>query len=171
MSARTAGNRSPARAPHPKSMWRNRFLLAVPAVLLLLVGFEVGIRLVTPDTVQVTVSVAGGGRMLATREIADALTVADLYTQINGLPSVGLSPVYHCGLPGPDPVAFGFRYTRWGLPVEVATLPDPGCAGWWISRGGLSDGHDDPNGETRAILSEVQPLACPQAWLPQCQGY
>jgi hypothetical protein len=147
-------------------------LLAGTAALLLfllLVGLEVGIRQVAPDAVQVTVSVAATGHTLASRAIADPRLASDLYARINRLPWAGPASVYHCGLSGPDPVTFAYRFTRWSLPVEVATLPV--CGGWEVIRGGLTDVRDDPNGESRVIQDEVQPLGCPQPWGPRCDGY
>lgn len=159
MTAHTAGEVPPASASHPKRIWRSRSVvrvaLAVAAVLVLLVGFEVSIRLVPPDAVLVSAS-SSSGRTLATREIADARTVSDLYAGINDLPGAGLSADYNCVEPAPNALAISFRFTRWGLPVEGATLPGDGCGSWSVTRGGIPDSRYDPNGQTRAILSEAQ---------------
>ncbi len=143
-------------------------VLVGAVVILLFVGFEVGAQVVAPDAVRVSVAAAADGHLLATRTITDARTVADLYARINRLPSAGPYPVYHCGLSGPDAVTFSLRFLRWGLPIEVAMLPV--CGGWEVSRGGIYDVRNDPDGQTRVILDEIQPLTCPQAWQPSCDG-
>jgi hypothetical protein len=144
--------------------------LAVAATAIGVAGFEVGVRLIPPDAAQVSVTAAADGHVLATREVRGAGAVADLYARINGLPSADPFPVYHCALAGPDAVTFGIRFTRWGLPVEVAVLRGNGCRAWRLSRGGIPDTRNDPQGQTRAIISEIQPLSCPPAWLPACGG-
>src|SRR5260370_34935121 len=55
-------------------------------VILLSIGFEVGIHHVPPDAVQGTVSSAESGRILASRTITDARTLADYYGRANSPP-------------------------------------------------------------------------------------
>jgi hypothetical protein len=124
-------------------------------VVLLFIGFEVGIRQVPPDTVLVNAATAIEGHTFATREITDARIVADLYTRINDLPPAGLFALYHCRPPGPNTVTYSFRFTRRGLLIEVAALPETGCSVWQDIRGGIPEAHNDPNGQTQVILSEA----------------
>ena len=90
-------------------VWRiraRRRILADAALLVLLVGFEIGIRQVSPDAVQVGIASEAQGHVFATREITDARTVADLFARINGLPAVGWLAVYRCPLSRPDAVMY-----------------------------------------------------------------
>jgi hypothetical protein len=120
------------------------------------VGSEVAIPRVPPDAVQVITSLATDGRPVATHWITDARTVADLYTRINRLPSAAWTP-FHCQLGLTGQLTVSLRFVRWGLPVEVATLPQDGC--WRVSHGGLADPflRIDPHGETPTILNEALP--------------
>jgi hypothetical protein len=77
--------RVPAR-PRRRS-WARRLILAGVALLILLTGFEIGIRQVAPDAVQVSAYTVDNGVPFATRHITDARIVADLYTRINALPT------------------------------------------------------------------------------------
>ncbi len=168
MSTQTPGEGRPAPASPPRGISNRRFFIMVlPAVVLavflavifLPFGASAVIQLVPPDAVRVSASVAVGGRTLVTHEITDAHTVADLYARLNRLPSVG--PFFECGLGGlPDPVHYTFRFTRWGVSVEDATLGGSGCPrplAWRVSYGVLWNFHTDYTGEqTQAMLAKAQ---------------
>lgn len=156
MSARPPEGVLPAQAPHGTGSRRNRVILVIAAVLIILVGFEVALRRVPPDAVQVSTAFAAQGNYVPRREITDARTVADLYARINDLPPDSLFAVDSCPQPGPDTLMYSFRFTRWGLPVEVATLVEKNCSVWSLVRGGLPEVHNDPTGQTQVILSEAQ---------------
>ncbi len=51
---------------------------------------------------------------------------------------------------------YSFRFTRWGLPIETATLVAQGCSVWAVFRGFLPEVHDDLTGQTQVILPEAQ---------------
>ncbi len=173
MAGTTAEDVPPTLAQLPRGSRAKRAGLAAALLcafaVILFAGYETAVRLVAPDAVRVRVAVAANGQTLATRTITDARTVADLYARITPLPFAGPHPVYSCPPIGPDTVTFTLTFTRWELPIEAATKP--ACGGWQVSRGGVYDVRDDPNGQTRAILDEIQPLGCPLAWRPQCDGY
>ena len=77
MSARPPAGMPPAHAPHGTGSRRNGAILVIAAVLLLLVGFEAGLRRVPPDAVQMSSAFAAQGHYVDLREITDARTVAD----------------------------------------------------------------------------------------------
>ncbi len=160
-SAHPPGVTPPAPAWPVRRIRARQLILAGAALFILLVGFEVGIRQVSPDAVQVSTATAAQGYYFATREITDAHTVADLYTRINGLPSARPFAILFppCPTPSPDTLMYSFRFTRWGLPVEVATLVEQGCSVWEFIRGGIPGARNDPTGrQTQVILDEAQPL-------------
>ncbi|HEX9413891.1 MAG TPA: hypothetical protein VF916_10350 [Ktedonobacterales bacterium] len=112
-------------------------------VLLLLVDFEVGIRHVPPDGVQVITTSAESGRTLSTQEITNARTVADFYARLNSLPldqrfvDPNTCPLRYL----PTLESYTVRFTRWGLPVVVATWDSLQCIPIWeFSSGGLPGG-------------------------------
>jgi hypothetical protein len=76
-------------------------------------------------------------------------------------------------MPGPDAVSFGIRFLRAGALVDTAIHPGDGCGQWWLSAGGVREPYAraNPPGEWQAILAEVQPLGCPQAWVQACEEY
>jgi hypothetical protein len=127
-------------------------LLGVGFVVLLLVGFEVGIRHVPPDGVQVTTTSSESGRTLSTQEITNARTVAEFYARLNSLPldqrfvDPKTCPLRYL----PTLENYTVRFTRWGLPVVVATWDSLQCIPTWeFSSGGLPGAwfpHDDRNG-------------------------
>jgi hypothetical protein len=170
MSARSAREGALTQAPSPKGTSQKQIrrywlilygkaMLSWLLVVLLLVGFEVGIRHVSPDAVQISQSSAATGHTLASREITDARNVADFYARINSLPVAPPGATFHCPLFDPKTVTqYTVRFTRWGLPVEVATLTQFGCLYWYISSGGVPGVfiHLDPDGRTQPIL-QVQP--------------
>jgi len=134
-----------------------RTLAVTLAVLLVLTGVEVGVRMLPPDAVQVRASDAVTGQTLATATVNDKGTVADLYARINSLPAVSLTSNCSPELRYPGAVTFELDFMRWGLPIEAATLLGYGC-GWEVSQGAIPSLHDDPNGHTQAILSELHTL-------------
>jgi cell division septal protein FtsQ len=85
---------SPASARPRRRSRARRLILAGVALLILLVGFEIGIRQISPDAVQASAYTVDGGNAFATHHITDARIVADLYTRINNLPSVGYDAFY-----------------------------------------------------------------------------
>ena len=136
--------------------------VGVVVIVLLFTGFEVGIRHVPPDAVQVSVSSVETGRLLGSREITDARTVADDYDQISDLPVSFEAEfgTYHCNQYDVHTLkTYTFRFTRWGLPVKVATVEN--ICGlpllWLISSGGLP-GEWSPHfdGRMQPILSQAQ---------------
>src|SRR5260370_27799908 len=86
MSARSTREGALAQAPSPKGILGKQMLLWLLVGCVLLTAFEVGIRHVPPDAVQISQSAAATGRTLASREITDARTVADFSARINSLP-------------------------------------------------------------------------------------
>ena len=194
MSAHTVADAPPAPTPRSKGDWGWRLAKAVGLVgtaLLIFLGVYIEVTYfppnpvrvsasAAPDSVQVSVSVASvnpdastDGPTLATHLITAPRIVADLFARINAFPSVGPLPM-HCPLASPDAVSFGFRFRRAGALVETAIQPGTvGCDEWWLSAGGIREPipRYDPDGERQTILSEVQPLGCPQAWVDQCDGH
>jgi hypothetical protein len=155
MSARPPGGVPLAHAPLGTGSRRTRVILGIAAVLLLLLGFEVGLRRVPPDAVEVSTAFAVQGHYFGTRAITHARTVADLYARINDLPPADVFAVNRCWPRSPETLMFSFRFTRWGLPIETATLVAQGCSVWAVFRGFLPEAHKDPTGQTQAILSEA----------------
>lgn len=196
MSSHTTSHMPPPPTPRSKGAWAGRIIqwsVIVFAVAIFLAGVYVllgpeldsinPVRVsasAAPDAVQVSVSDASlnrdaspDGPTLAIRLITDSRIVADLYARINALPSVGPLPM-HCTLPDVNAVSFGFRFLRAGMLVETAIQQGTdGCGEWWLSAGGVRESFPrwDPHGERQAIVDAVQPLGCPQAWLPKCAGY
>lgn len=159
MFARPSAGIPPA-PPRPRRRRRaRRLILAGVALLLLLaillVGFEIGIRQVSPDAVQATAYTLDGSP-LATRHITDARTVADLYTRINNLPTVWYSAVDRCPPLQSSTGYYHVDFMRWGVLIEGAALVEKGCSVWDVVRGGIPIAHNDPNGQTQVILSEAQ---------------
>jgi hypothetical protein len=130
-------------------------ILVGVALLILLAGFEIGIRQVSPDAMQVRVCNRNGCPPVATRTITDAPTVADLYSRINGLPTVSYSAVDQCPKPKSNTVYYQFDFTRLGVLIEGAALVEKGCSVWDVVRGGIDVAHNDPDGQTQVILSEA----------------
>src|SRR5260221_3123222 len=158
MSARPPGGVPLAQAPHGTGNRRNRIILGIAAVLILFVGFELGLRRVSPDAVQVSSAFAAQGHYVDLREITDARTVADLYARINNLPPADVFAVNRCWPRSPETLTYSFRFTRSGLPIETATLVAQGCSMWAVFRGAFPEAHDDLTGQTQVILSEAQVL-------------
>jgi hypothetical protein len=135
--------------------WREFFQFVI-GMLLLVVAFSVGIRLVPPDAVHISQSVEATGHILAQRTIADPRIVADYYARLNSMPAT----------PGPmtcplryNPVTtYTVTFTRWGLPIEGATLADVSCPFWWIIRGGVPERpRFDYTHVMQPVLAQVQP--------------
>jgi hypothetical protein len=146
----------------PRRRIRARQLILVGAALLiLLAGFEVGIRQVSPDAVQARVCSVNGCPPVATRTITDARTVADLYSRINGLPTVWYSAFDQCPAPQSNFaqsnfVIYQIDFMRWGILIEGVALFGKGCSVWDVVRGGIPVAHNDPDGQTQVILSEAR---------------
>jgi len=104
MSTRPPAGISPVPARTGRRIRARRFILAGLAFIILLAGFEIGIRQVSPDAVQVSAYTVDGGPPFATHDITDAHIVADLYTRINNLPIVWYSAVDRCPAPHGDTV-------------------------------------------------------------------
>ena len=133
-----------------------RLILAGVTLLILLAGFEIGIRQVLPDAVQASAYTVDGGPPFATRTITDARTVADLYTRINDLPTVSYLAFYQCPEPNSNTVYYHIDFMRWGILIEGAALLEKGCSVWDVVRGGIPVAHNDPEGQTQVILSEAR---------------
>lgn len=156
MFARPSAAIPPAQArPRGRSRAR-RVILAGVAFLILLAGFEIGIRQVSPDFVQVSAYTVDGGPAFFTRNITDARTIADLYSRINNLPVVGYSAADRCPAPQSNTVYYHIDFIRAGVLIEGAALLQPRCSVWDVVRGGIPIAHDDPNGQTQVILSEAR---------------
>ena len=113
------------------------------------------VGLIPPDAVQVSAASAAG-QPLARHQITNSRSVADLYTRINGSPTVAFGG--GCTLAPPDPVTYAFAFTRWGTTLETAAPNASGCPPhlWTVTRGGWSSLHLDLSGAaTRAILVEA----------------
>jgi hypothetical protein len=132
-----------------------RLILAGAIVLILLAGFEVGIRQVSPDAVQARAYTVDNGLPFATRDITDARTVADLYTPINDLPAVWYSAINRCLAPHANAVFYQIDFTRSGVLIEGVALVEAGCSVWDVVRGGIPVAHNAPDGQTAVILSEA----------------
>ena len=131
-------------------------LALLTLLAILLAGFEVGIRQVSPDAVRVSAYTRDVGIPIATREITDAHTVADLYNRINHLPTVWYSAINRCPEPQVNTVNYNFYFTRSGVLIEMAGLVEQGCSVWDVVRGGIPVAHIDPDGQTQIILSEAR---------------
>jgi len=145
----------PASARPRRRSRARRLILAGVALLILLVGFEIGIRQVSPDAVQASAYTVDGGNAFATRHITDARIVADLYTRINNLPSVGYYAFYRCPEPNSNTVYYHVDFTRFGILIEGTALVEKGCSVWDVVRGGIPVAHNAPDGQTQVILSEA----------------
>ena len=156
MFARPSAGISPALARPRRRSRARRLILAGVAILILLASFEIGIRQVRPDAVQVTAYTVDQGDAFYSRYITDARTVADLYTRINNLPIVGYSAVDRCPAPQSNTVYYHIDFMRAGILIEGAALVQKGCSVWDVVRGGIPIAHSDPNGQTPVILSEAQ---------------
>jgi hypothetical protein len=93
MLSAQAPDRIPSAVTRPSRRMRARRLFLTEITFLsllaiLLAGFEIGIRQVSPDAVQVSEYTGDIGVPSATRHITDARIVADLHTRINNLPTV-----------------------------------------------------------------------------------
>jgi hypothetical protein len=147
----------PPALPSPRLRFRaRRLILAGAIIVILLAGFEVGIRQVAPDAVQARAYTVDNGLPFATRDITDARTVADLYTRINDLPAVWYSAINRCPAPHANTVFYQIDFTRSGVLIEGAALVEKGCSVWDVVRGGIPVAHNDPDGQTQVILSEAQ---------------
>jgi len=131
-------------------------LAQVLALLILLSGFEIGIRQVSPDAVQVSAYTVDGGPPFATHDITDARIVADLYSRINDLPIVWYSSFDQCPEPDSNTVYYHVDFTRSGILIEGAALLEKGYSVWDVVRGGIPVAHNDPDGQTQVILSEAR---------------
>ena len=156
MFARPSAGIPPALARPRRRSRARRLILAGVALLILLAGFEIGIRQVSPDDVHVSAYTVDGGPPFFTRHITDARTIADLYTRINNLPIVGYSAFYRCPAPQSNTVYYHVDFMRAGVLIEGAALVEKGCSVWDVVRGGIPVAHNDPNGQTQVILSEAQ---------------
>jgi hypothetical protein len=128
------------------------------AAALLFIGFEVGIRYVPPDAIQVSEFSVASGHLLRTREITDSHLVADFHDRLNSLPSA--TGTFHCPLYDPKTVTrYTVRFTRWRLPVEVATVTQFGCQFWSLGSGGFTEAvpRYDPNGAMQPLIQLPQP--------------
>ena len=139
-----------------------RTLAAVFALVLVLIGVEVGVRVVPPDAMQVRAVAPESGQTIAMANVTDGRIVAHLYTLINSMHAESAFGV-SCsgGLPGP--VLFDVVFIRWSLPVEDATQIPAGC-GWEVSQGGIPSVLTDPTGQTQGLEPELRSLLPP---LPQ----
>lgn len=156
MSTRPPAGIPPVPARTGRRIRARRFILAGLAFLILLAGFEIGIRQVSPDAVQVSAYTVDGGPPFATHDITDAHIVADLYTRINNLPIVWYSAIDRCPAPHGDTVYYHFDFTRLGILIDGAALVEKGCSVWDVVRGGIPIAHNDPDGQTQVILSEAR---------------
>jgi hypothetical protein len=141
-----------------------RVIATVHAFVLLLTGFEVGVRVVPPDAMQVWAVDPVSGHTLAVASVTEGRSVAHLYALINSMHSESaFGKTCSGGLPGP--VTFDVVFIRWSLPVEDATQIAAGC-GWEVSQGGIPSFCTDTAGQTQAILSELRSLlpAVPSPW-------
>jgi hypothetical protein len=124
-------------------------LLLPPLVLAPLAGSAVAA--VPPDAVRVSAVAYPYGPVLMDRTITEPRTVADLAARLNRLPAFEWR--MGCTLAPPDPVRYVFHFTRWGMPVAVASLVPGDCAPlrWGVSSGGYGYGRlDDTGATTRA---------------------
>ncbi len=156
MLVRPSEGISPALARPRRRSRARRLILAGVALVILLASFEIGIRQVSPDAVQVSAYTVDGGPPFATHDITDARIVADLYTRINDLPIVWYSAINRCPAPQSNTVYYHVDFTRAGVLIEGAALVEKGCSVWDVVRGGIPVAHNDPNGQTQVILSEAQ---------------
>ncbi|HEX9068102.1 MAG TPA: hypothetical protein VF807_04980 [Ktedonobacterales bacterium] len=149
----------PASTRPSRRIRARRWILTGAALLsllaILLAGFEIGIRQVSPDAVQVSLYIRDIRIPFATRDITDARTVADLYTRINNFPTVWYSAINRCPAPQSNTVLYHFDFTRSGVLIEAAGLVEKGCSVWDVVRGGIPIAHNDPDGQTQVILSEA----------------
>jgi hypothetical protein len=132
------------------------FLFLARLGFILLVGFETGIRQVSPDAVQVSAYTVDGGPPFATHDITDPRIVAHLYTRINDLPIVWYSAIDRCPQPQSNTVYYHFDFMRLGILIDGAALWEKGCSVWDVVRGGIPVAHNDPDGQTQIILSEAR---------------
>lgn len=157
LSARPSAEIPPALARPRRRSRARRLILAGLTLLILLAGFEIGIRQIAPDGAQVRAYTVDGGHPFAVRTITDARVVADLYNRINNLPTVWYSAINRCPAYQSNSVYVYYQvdFTRWGVLIEGAALVEKGCSVWDVVRGGIPVAHNDPDGQTQVILSEA----------------
>ena len=125
---------------------RRRILMAVAALVIAFVAFEVVVRLVPPDSVQYTiqtVSPSGPGSTIS-GTITDPATVARWRATVTAQPDKALISAYlerwqGAGCAGGIFLIATYRFTWRGFPMEVVS-PGPSCAaGYQVSSGGIPD--------------------------------
>jgi hypothetical protein len=142
-------------------------------VVMLFSGFEVGIRHVPPDAVQVSLSYIESGRVLLSRDITDAPTVAGAYAVAINLPApddLERSAVFHCNLNDPGTLTqYTIRFTRQGMTILVVTRANVCGAswGWTLASGGLpGDFRSDHREAMIDYVMSVLPGATMSGYLP-----
>jgi hypothetical protein len=157
MTDRSAGEVAAAYPiePLPRAT-KLRVIAAVLVFVLLLTGFEVGVRVVLPDSMQVRAVDPVSGQTLAVAKVTDGRIVAHLYALINSMHSEsGGGKTCSGGLPGP--VTVDVVFIRWSLPIEDAIQIAAGC-GWEVSQGGIPSLLTDPTGQTQGLEPELRAL-------------
>ncbi len=123
-----------------------RRLIVALTLLALLVAFEVGVRVIQPDTLTYTANVPTSwpDYQYEHRVITDPRAVAGWYAAVNAHPhplfqvNVLSSIFIHCnGLIFADE-SYQFAFTWHGLPLETASTTETSCGPiLWLTSGGL----------------------------------
>jgi hypothetical protein len=126
---------------------RRRILVSIAILALLLIGFEVGVRLMPPDEVSYdiqTIEPSGPPDPHLHGVITDPVTVARWRAVMTAQPDSLLISAYierwqGVGCASGTYFVATYRFTWHGLPVEVVS-PGPSCAaGFQVTSGGISD--------------------------------
>jgi hypothetical protein len=122
-----------------------RRLIVVLALLAIVAAFEVGIRLIQPDSLTYTTKIDAGFGQYTSRygTITDPRMVAQWHTLINATPldqdNVFVSTFVYCnGMVFSD--SYDVEFSWHGLPIESVSSSNSSCGTvLWLSSGGLTD--------------------------------
>jgi len=130
-------------------------LTLVALVVALVVVFEIGVRQVTPDSVQYAAQFQINGTVVAAKSgtITDPATVARWRVAMTATPSGKyVWQGWHSTCAGENPYSYTYMFLWHGLPTEVVSqAPDCGGEQYQISSGGITDP------ETYFLPTLVQP--------------
>jgi hypothetical protein len=127
-------------------MKTKRIALAITLLVCVLLGFEIGVRLLPPDAVRYTIQTINpdGSDTTVSGTITDPATIARWRAAMTARPNGTLIKSYQLRWQGngcaPLTLTLAtYTYTWHGLPVEVVSV-GPGCGGvYQVTSGGTPD--------------------------------